>query len=140
MDVHPNPCMHTDAPCMEGSHYCEQMPCVMTDERWPCAFAGREATGPLYLPPCGPGGRGLPHQPDERGYCSGCTGLFDAGREATPPPWAVEDDWTGLCEVCGDREAVVLTVWHRSKVTVRYCDAPACADDLRRGMTAVRRA
>ncbi len=37
--AHPNPCTHTEDLCIDGTHYCEQMPCVMTDEHWPCAYA-----------------------------------------------------------------------------------------------------
>lgn len=36
---HPNPCTHDGDPCIDGTHYCEQMPCVMGDTRWPCPFA-----------------------------------------------------------------------------------------------------
>ncbi len=39
MKLHPNPCLHTDDPCIDGTHYCESMPCVMDDARWPCLYA-----------------------------------------------------------------------------------------------------
>lgn len=45
--AHANPCLHAD-PCADGTHGCENLPCAMTGERWPCQYA--DVSAPARTP------------------------------------------------------------------------------------------